>query len=57
METAVEPNLVLLTTEQRFAPGAAVRVEGTRVSQGVVIGNLAHKGGNRVQVALDRPLV
>lgn len=55
LETAVEPNLVLLTTEQRFAPGAAVRVEGTRVSRGVVIGNLAHKGGNRVQVALDRP--
>lgn len=55
LETAVEPNLVLLTTEQRLAPGAAVRVEGTRVSRGVVIGNLANKGGNRVQVALDRP--
>jgi len=55
IETAVEPNLVLLTTDQRFSPGSAVRVEGTTSSTGVVIGNLAHKGGNRIQVALDRP--
>ena len=55
IETAVEPNLVLLTTDQRFSPGTAVRVEGSRASLGVVIGNLAHKGGNRIQVALERP--
>ncbi len=55
IETAVEPNLVLLTTDQRFPPGSSVRVEGKSASTGVVIGNLAHKGGNRIQVALDRP--
>lgn len=55
LEAAIEPNLVLLTTDQRFAPGTAVTVEGTRMSRGVVIGNLAHKGGNRVQVALEQP--
>lgn len=55
IETAVEPNLVLLTTDQRFSPGSSVRVEGKRACSGVVIGNLAHKGGNRIQVALDRP--
>lgn len=55
IETAVEPNLVLLATDQRFSPGTSVRVEGTCASQGVVIGNLAHKGGNRIQVALERP--
>lgn len=55
METAVEPNLVLLATEQRFSPGTSVMVEGTGTSAGVVIGNLAHKGGNRIRVALEHP--
>ena len=55
IETAVEPNLVLLTTSQRFDPGSSVYVEGTGGSAGVVIGNLAHKGGNRIQVALEHP--
>lgn len=55
MEAAVEPNLVLLTTDQRISPGTSVRVEGIRASKGVVIGNLANKGGNRIQVALERP--
>lgn len=55
VETALEPNLVLVTTSQRLHPGAAVTVRGTASSNGVVIGNLAHKDGNRVQIALDRP--
>jgi len=55
METAVEPNLVLLTTDQRFVPGVEVRIDGVTSSAGVVIGNLANKGGNRIQVALARP--
>lgn len=55
LAAAVEPNLLLLATNCRFVPGEIVRVKGTRTSRGVVIGNLAHKDGNRVQVALDRP--
>ncbi|MCV7306719.1 helicase HerA domain-containing protein [Mycobacteroides immunogenum] len=55
LETAIEPNVVLLTTDQRFVPGSAVDVEGIHASRGVVIGNLAHKGGNRIRVALERP--
>lgn len=55
LETAIEPNVVLLTTDQRFTPGTTVDVAGTGTSRGVVLGNLAHKGGNRIQVALERP--
>lgn len=55
LEMAVEPNVVLLTTDQRFPPGTAVNIQGTQDSGGVVIGNLAHKAGNRLRVALERP--
>lgn len=55
LESAIEPNVVLLTSDQRFSPGTTVDIEGIQTSCGVVIGNLAHKGGNRVRVALERP--
>ncbi len=54
-ETAVEPNLILLATDQRYTPGTYVTVQGANSSRGVVVANLAHKGGNRIQVALERP--
>jgi ABC-type multidrug transport system fused ATPase/permease subunit len=54
-ETAVEPNLLLLATENRLASGTVVEVVGTGTSRGVVVGNLAHKAGNRTQVALEKP--
>ncbi|ADG73714.1 protein of unknown function DUF87 [Cellulomonas flavigena DSM 20109] len=54
-ETAVEPNLMLLATDRRYTPGAYVEVHGVTASRGVVVGNLAHKGGNRIQVALEEP--
>ena len=55
LEAAIEPNVLLLTTDQRFVPGTAVDVAGTRTGRGVVIGNFADKGGTRVQIALERP--
>lgn len=54
-ETAAEPNLLLLATENRLASGMVVEVVGTGRSRGVVVGNLAHKAGNRTLVALEKP--
>lgn len=55
VEAAIEPNLLLLATDTRLSAGDRVEVRGRRAAGGIVIGNLAHKSGNRVQIALDSP--
>ncbi|MCD5348105.1 helicase HerA domain-containing protein [Agromyces sp. S2-1-8] len=52
IETAVDPNLLLIASDKRFVPGSDVTVAGMGTAKGVVIGTLAHKGGNRVQIAI-----
>lgn len=55
VEAAIEPNLLLVSSESRFEAGQIVRVQGRGNADGVVVGNLAHKSGNRVQIALSAP--
>jgi len=57
IETAIEPNLILISTGQRLPRGTRVRVTGKGIATGVVASNLAHKAGNRVQIVLDEPWV
>lgn len=57
VETAIEPNLILVSTDQRLRRGTSVKVTGKGEANGVVVSNLAHKSGNRVQIVLDRPWV
>lgn len=57
IETAIEPNLILVSTEQRLPRGTRVKVTGKGSTNGVVVSNLAHKSGNRVQIVLDQPWV
>lgn len=55
VEAAVDPNLLLVSEAGRMQVGQSVRLTGIRNATGVVTGNLAHKSGNRVQIALSRP--
>lgn len=55
IEAAIEPNVLLVSSSTRIAAGQLVQVVGHGESDGVVVGNLAHKGGNRVQIALSAP--
>lgn len=55
VESAIEPNLLLVSTNSRLAKGTRVRVTGTGVATGIVASNLAHKQGSRVQIVLDVP--
>jgi hypothetical protein len=52
VEAAIEPNLLLVSALSRLRAGQLVRIRGRGESDGVVVGNLAHKDGNRVQIAL-----
>ncbi len=53
-EAAVDPNLLLFTSQAKFQPGQRIRVErGATSLDGHVIGGLAHKTGHRQQVILD----
>ncbi|MEB7504272.1 ATP-binding protein [Arthrobacter koreensis] len=52
VEAAIEPNLLLVAGRTRLNAGQLVQVRGQRQVDGVVVGNLAHKSGNRIQIAL-----
>ncbi|MBG6059960.1 hypothetical protein RCH16_003417 [Cryobacterium sp. MP_M5] len=55
VESAVDPNLLLVSATTRLTAGQLVQVQGRGRANGVVVGNLAHKSGNRVQIALSSP--
>lgn len=55
IETAVEPNLLLISTQERLPRGTRVRVTADGVATGVVAANFAHRSGSRVQIVLDQP--
>lgn len=55
IETAIEPNLLLVSTGQRLPRGTRVQVSGHGTSTGIVAANLAHRTGFRIQIVLDDP--
>lgn len=55
VETAIEPNVVLVSGTPRLAKGTSVMVHGRSEVLGVVVSNMAHKRGNRAQIVLNRP--
>lgn len=45
VESAIDPNILHLTTGLRMTPGQLVTVRGRSTSQGLVVTNMAHKTG------------
>ena len=55
VELAMEPNLLLVASDQRLTVGNRVNVKGKGTSDGSVVAQLAHKSGSRYQIVLDKP--
>jgi DNA helicase HerA-like ATPase len=56
VENAIDPNVLLVSADQRMLPGRLIKVVGEKGTvKGVVVANLAHKTGTRTQVALQAP--
>ena len=55
IETAVEPNLLLISSDVRPPRGTRVRVTGQGSADGVVASIRAHKSGARMEVVLEQP--
>ncbi len=53
LQAAIEPNLILVATSVRLTPGQKVKVHARHTGNGVVVGNLAGRGGNTASIALD----